>query len=262
MKTTLSEFRRFLAVVVLVLLASNGSFAQGSAGSSGKFEPRFIVDMPTAGMLDKGSYAVDLSFYQNGGVLLGFSVGALSRLSLGVSYGGTGLIGSGTPVMNEIPGFNAKIRILEESTTLPALAIGFDNQGKDGYIKELSRYVMKSPGFYAVLSKNYSLLGFLSLHGGVNYSLERSDGDKDVNGYVGAEKTIGPFVSILAEYNLGLNDNGGQAPGKGRGYLNAAFRWSISGGLTLGVSFKDLLQNGNEDSASIRTVSLEYIRFF
>jgi hypothetical protein len=31
------------------------------------------------------------------------------------------------------------------------------------------------------------LLGYFSLHGGVNYSLERADGDKDINMFIGAE---------------------------------------------------------------------------
>ncbi len=251
-----------VAAALLFCLVPIVSYAQGSAGSGGKFEPRFIVDMPTAGMLDKGSYGVDLDFYQEGGVLLGFSVGVFDRLSLGISYGGSHLIGGGTPVMNDVPGFSVKVRILEESSFIPALAIGFDDQGHDGYVKDLSRYVIKSPGFFAVLSKNYAFLGFLSLHGGVNYSLERTDGDKDINGYVGVEKTLGPFISVLAEYNLATNDDGDNSLGQGKGYLNAALRWSISGGLTLGVSFKDLLKNGSGESAANRTVSLEYVRFF
>ncbi len=250
----------FLAA--LLCLSAPFSRAQGSAGSGGKFEPRTIVDMPTAGMLDKGSYAVDLSFYQEGGVLLGFSVGVFDRLSLGVSYGGSHLIGGDAPVMNEIPGFSVKIRLLEESVGIPALAIGFDNQGQGGYIKELSRYVTKSPGFFVVFSKNYSFLGFLSVHGGANYSLERADGDKDISGYTGVEKTIGTFLSLLVEYNLALNDDGEQSLGRGLGYLNTALRWSISGGLTLGVSFRDLLKNGRETPRATRAVSLEYIRFF
>ncbi len=258
----ISDRLRRVATPVLLVLLSHGALAQGSAGSSGKFEPRSIVDMPTAGMLDKGSYAVDVDFYQDGGLLLGFSVGVISRLSLGISYGGSYLIGAGTPVMNEIPGFSVKVRVLDESIGLPALAIGFDNQGKDGYVKDLSRYAIKSPGFYAVLSKNYSLLGFLSLHGGVNYSLERADGDDDINGYFGVEKTLGPFLSVLAEYNLATNDDGERSLGSGKGYLNAAIRCSISGGLTLGVSFKDLTKNRIADGSANRTVSLEYIRFF
>jgi len=247
------------ALLITLIVASTASYAQGSAGSGGKFEPRFLVDMPTAGMQDKGTFALDVNFYQEGGVLLGFSVGVFDRLSLGVAYGGSAMIGPHAPVMNDVPGFSAKVRLIEESVLLPAIALGFDSQGKDGYIKEASRYVIKSPGFYAVASKNYSLAGFLSIHGGVNYSLERADGDRDINGFVGAEKTIGPFVSVIVEYNLASNDN---TRGKGRGYLNAALKWSISGGLTLGVNFKDLAMNGKNATVANRTVILEYVRFF
>jgi len=210
-------------------------------------------------MLDRGSFALDLSFFQEGGTLLGLTLGVLERFDLGVSYGGSRLIGSQSPVMNDVPGFNARIRVLEESVYFPALAIGFDSQGKDGYLKNLDRYVVKSPGFFLVVSKNYSFLGFLSVHGGMNYSLERADGDKDVNAFAGVEKTIGPFVSVIGEYNVAANDGG---LGKGRGYLNAALRWSISGGLTLGVNMKDLLKNSGDIAVANRTVSIEYVRFF
>jgi len=238
------------------------AFAQGSAGSSGKLEPRFLIDFPTAGMIDKGSFAVDIDFYQDGGLLLGFSAGIFDRLSAGLSYGGSGLIGGGSPVMNETPGFNLKLRLIEEGVVFPALAIGFDSQGHDGYIKSLSRYVVKSPGFYAVVSKNYALLGFLSLHGGMNYTLERADGDRDLNGFAGVEKTIGPFLSVVLEYNLALNDDGEGSIGRGRGYLNAAVRITLGGGLTLGVNFKDLTQNGSDPYVAGRTVGIEFSKPF
>jgi hypothetical protein len=244
---------------VIMFGLSTAVYAQGSAGSGGKFEPRFLVDMPTAGMQDKGTFAFDADFYQEGGLLLGFSVGVFDRLSFGISYGGSALIGPNTPVMNEVPGVKVKVRLIEENMFIPAIVLGFDTQGKDGYLKEQSRYVIKSPGLYAAASKNYAFLGFLSIHGGVNYSLERADGDRDINGFVGAEKTIGPFVSVIVEYNIASNDN---TRSRGRGYLNAALKWSISGGLTLGVNFKDLMNNGRESTVANRTVSLEYIRFF
>ncbi len=259
--------RSFAALLLAVAFLPPISSGQGSAGSNGKLEPRFLVDIPTAGMLDRGSFALDVNFYQEGGVLLGLSVGIFDRLSLGLSYGGSRLIGAQNAVMDEIPGVNVKLRILEESIALPALALGFDNQGKDGYVRELSRYVIKSPGVYLALSKNYAALGFLSFHGGVNYSFERSDGDRDPDFFAGIEKTIGPFLSVMMEYNAGLNDNSAHALGKGRGYLNAAVKWSIGGGLTLGVNFKDLLDNGRygpggDVSVANRTVTLEYVRFF
>ena len=113
-------------------------------------------------MLDKGTFALDVDFYQEGGVLFGISAGIFERLSFGISYGGSRLIGAQSPVMNEIPGINLRIRIVEENMVFPAIVIGFDSQGKDGYIKEQDRYRIKSPGFYAVASKNYLLLGYFS----------------------------------------------------------------------------------------------------
>lgn len=253
--------RKFLAPMLIAALMSGtvrSAFAQGSAGSAGKLEPRYLVDIPTAGMIDRGNIGVDIDFYQNGGLLVGVSVGILERLSIGLSYGGSGMIGGDSPVLNETPGANLKLRLIEEGFIAPALVLGFDSQGRDGYIKALSRYVIKSPGLYAAVSKNYAILGFLSLHGGVNYSFERADGDRDINVFGGIEKTIGPFVSVMLEYNPGLNDNGDDAIGRGKGYLNGAVKISLGGGLTLGVNFKDLARNGGDITVANRTVRIEY----
>jgi hypothetical protein len=251
-----------LATALLLAVGIQNAAAQGAAGTGGGLEPRVLVDVPTAGMLDKGTFALDVDFYQEGGVLLGMSAGVFERLSFGISYGGMRLIGSQSPVMNDIPGINLRIRIVEENMVFPAIVLGFDSQGKDGYIKEQDRYRIKSPGFFAVASKNYLLLGYFSLHGGVNYSLERADGDRDLNVFIGAEKTIGPIVSLVAEYNLGLNDNSGGAIGKGRGYVNAGLRVSLGNGLTLGVNMKDIIKNGRDITVANRTVRLEYARAF
>jgi hypothetical protein len=251
---------RICVLALLVLQGLNLCYAQGSAGSSGDVEPRFLVDAPIAGMIRRGAVAFDADFYQQGGILLGISVGVFDRLTLGVSYGGSNLIGSGKPVVNPVPGVQIRLRIVEENILLPALALGFDSQGRDGYIKDLDRYVIKSPGLYGVLSKNYGLWGFLSIHGGVNYTFERTDEDRDINFYCGIEKTIGPTISAVLEYNLGANDNDEQALGKGTGYLNAALRWSFGDGLTLSVNLKDLTKNSAVVDGVNRSVRLEYVK--
>lgn len=252
-----------LSLLLALLAIPAGSIrGQGAAGTDGGLEPRFLVDIPTAGMLVKGTVALDVDFYQEGGVLFGLSAGILDRLSFGISYGGSRLIGSSSPEMNEIPGIAVRIRVIEESMILPAIAIGFDSQGKDGYLKDLDRYRIKSAGFYAVASKNYSLMGFFSIHGGANYSLERADDDRDFNVFAGIEKTIGPIVSLVAEYNLGMNDNSGKAVGKGRGYLNAGLKVSLGSGLTIGVNLKDIIKNGGDITVANRTVRIEYARAF
>jgi hypothetical protein len=255
--------KRMLRPILLMLFMCGSAadvIAQGSAGSAGKLEPRALVDFPTAGMIPRGSIAMDVDFYRDGGVDLACAVGIFDRLSAGVSFGGTGLIGAGSPVMNATPGFNIKLRLLEESVYVPALALGFDSQGHDGYNRGLSRYAIKSPGLYAVFSKNYAVLGFFSLHGGTNYSLERSDGNRNINLFGGVEKTLGPFLSLMIEYNLAANDAGTGALGEGKGYLNMALRCSLGGGLTLGMNLKDLTDNGGNVTVANRTVHIEYIR--
>jgi hypothetical protein len=258
----LRPIARLLRSALLVGVCASATLAgQGSAGTDGKLEPRFIVDMPTAGMPDKGSMVLDVGFYREGGVQFGLGVGLLDRFCLGVSYGGSGIIGSDSPVMNPIPGVNVKVRIIEEGIALPAIALGFDSQGKDGYLKDLDRYVVKSPGLFIAASKNFSILGYLSIHGGANYSFERADGDRDINAYAGVEKTIGPIISILAEYNFGTNDNNSTI-GKGWGYINAALRLMLGNGLTIGINLKDMVKNGSNITVANRTVSLEYCRTF
>jgi hypothetical protein len=256
----LLRLRFTLVAVIVVALFIEPASGQGSAGSASSLEPRYLIDIPTAGILHANDLALDLDFYQQGGVLVAVSIGLLNRLNLGVSYGGSKLLGSEEPEMNQVPGISLKVRAIEENVVLPAIVIGFDSQGKDGYIKSLSRYTVKSPGFFIVGSKNYSMLGFFSIHGGVNYSLERADGDKDFNIFAGVEKTVGSVVSILAEYNLAANDSNGKAIGKGHGYLNTGLKWSMGNGLTLGVNLKDLVKNANQVNVGNRTIRIEYVK--
>jgi len=245
-----------VALLGLPLAVASG---QGSAGSSGRVEPRFLVHVPTAGMLRGGTFCLDAEFYRQGGVLVGVSFGIFDRFGLGISYGGTGVIGTGSATANPLPGFSARLRPLDESPLLPALVIGFDSQGRNGYLKDADRYTIKSPGVFAVLSKNYAFLGYLSIHGGINYSFERPDGDNDINFFAGVEKTVGPTISLVLEYNLGANDDADEALGKGTGYLNAGFRWSIGEGITLGFSLEDITRNSTAMDGPSRTVRLEYV---
>ena len=239
-------------------------FGQNNSVGSASIEPTMIIDKPTAGMLHRSSYSLNGMFFENGGVLFGVTVGLLDRFSFGISYGGSEIIGANVPDMNRYPGVSVKPRILEESAGFPALAVGFDWQGRGAYLDALKRYMIKSPGFYLVASQNFAVAGNLSLHGGVNMSTERDDGDKDLNVFFGAEKSLGKDLSFLAEYDPGLNDNSGDAlgRGRGRGYLNLGMRWNWGRGLVLGLDFKDILQNQRNISFSNRTIQIEYVGSF
>lgn len=249
-------------VLLLILSVPCVLLAQSSAGEGANVEPTMLIDKPTAGMLHRGGYWIGANFFQRGGVLFGVSVGLLDQFSFGISYGGTDVIGANKPEMNPFPGVQAKLRLFEESTLIPAIAIGFDSQGKEAYLDDLKRYSIKSPGFFAVASQNYSIMGNLSLHGGINYSLERDDGDKDINFFAGAEKSLGKQISLLGEYDFSINDNNTAARGRGRGYLNLGLRWSWGKGLVVGIDLKDIIKNQQKVTVGNRTIQIEYVNSF
>ena len=248
--------KRTIAALMIAGLCGN-LYGQGSAGTSASVETRHIIGIPTAGIIGHGSLALDLETAQSGGLLAGVSAGLFNRLVLGISYGGVDVLGTDPPSWNPLPGVEARLRILDESIVLPALAAGFSSQGHGQYMDGQDRYTRKSPGFYAVISKNYSAMGFLGFHGGINYSLETADGNRNPDLFAGIEKTVGGFVSLLASYNAGLNDNGPDT--KGRGYLDAGISVSPGKGLTIGIFIRDLLDNRFTDTIGERFLTLEYV---
>ncbi|HQT92000.1 MAG TPA: YjbH domain-containing protein [Candidatus Kryptobacter bacterium] len=253
-----------LKALILVLLTSSAVFAgnlNGSAGSNAGVESRYLIDMPTAGILHNGMIGMSVHFYEQSGVLMSLEAGAFNRLTFGLSYGGANVIGSGAVDWNKLPGVNIRFRLLDETADFPALTLGYDSQGKDVYVPEYSRYLYKSPGFFAAASKYFTMLGYLGIHGGVNYSLENGDGNRNVNFYVGADKTIGSDISIVAEYNFGLNDNMTDTTGLARpgpGYLNAGIKWSVGNGFTVEFDYKNLLNL--KKTGSLRTIRIEYVQ--
>ncbi len=238
--------------------------AQSYAGEGAKIEPTMLIDKPTAGMLKRAHYAISSNYFQRGGVLVGVSVGLFDQFSFGISYGGTEIIGPNKIQINPQPGINAKLRLFDETLMMPAFALGFDSQGKEPFLEadSLNRYTIKSPGVYIAGSKNYAFMGNLSVHGGLNLSLEKDDGDNDLNAYLGVEKTLGPDISLVAEYDFAFNDNHLRAVGEGRGYLNLGLRWSWGKGLIIGFDLKNVSKNQKNVSVGNRTLHIDYIGAF
>ncbi len=254
----------FIVLVTLFCLPAGRSaisYAQGTAGSDAKYEYRYLIDMPTAGILQKGYVGITSDILPDGLLIGKIEVGVFDNVSFGISYGGGNIIGSGSPQWYKYPGVNIRYRIINETTEMPAFTIGFDSQGKGQYFDSTSRYAIKSPGFFGAASKNFAFLGYLCLHATVNYSLEKNDGDNFLNLEVGVEKTIGSSVSIIGEYNFAFNDNSTKYYGNGNGYLNIGIRWAIGSGFTFGFDLRNLLDNEKWSPTSAdRAIRLEYIR--
>jgi len=241
-------------------MTTNLSFTQGTAGESAKYEYMYVIDIPTAGILEKGFVDVTADIMGDGVLITYLDVGVFKNLSFGISYGGANVIGTGSIDWYKWPGINIRARVLDEKNSLPAITLGFDSQGTGMYFEDVSRYTFKSPGFFAAASKNFELWGFLALHATGNYSLEGTDGDNFANLMIGAEKTIGSEVSFIIEYNFAFNDDKSEF-GSGKGYLNAGLRWSAGSGFTIEFNLRDLLKNSKLNSSSAdRGLRIEYIQ--
>lgn len=250
-----------LLVAGLSFLLTGLAFPQTTAGEDAKVEYRYLIDMPTAGVLGKGLVAVT-SDVLPAGVLIGrLEVGVFEDISFGISYGGGNIIGSGSPTWYKYPGVNLRFKAFKESMTSPGISLGFDSQGKGEYFDSSSRFAIKSPGLFIGGSKNFALMGYLTLHSTLNYSLEQSDGHNFMDLRVGAEKTIGAKVSLLWEYDFALNDNNTKVYGGGKGYMNFGVRWAAADGFTLGLDFRDVLSNKKwSPGGADRALRMEYIK--
>ncbi|MCZ7613550.1 MAG: YjbH domain-containing protein [Ignavibacteriaceae bacterium] len=124
------------------------SLCQGSAGDMAKYEYRYLIDMPTAGVLERGVVGVTTEILPYGVLIASIEAGVFENVSIGISYGGDNLIGSGKVDWYNWPGVSIRGRIINEATFFPAITIGFDSQGKGIYEEDTDRFAIKSPGFF------------------------------------------------------------------------------------------------------------------
>jgi hypothetical protein len=255
---------RFLVRSALVMIFVLAPPLMGGRASCEVLEDIYIVDSPTAGIVPHGGYVIHGSIGPSSSLLFGVKIGFHDRLMLGTSFGLQNFVGRGEIEVNDKPGFEVRLRVIEEEIIGPALALGIDTQGEDIYLDNLERYERKSKGFYAVVSRNYRLIRDFSLHGGANYSLERED-EEGVNFFAGATLELIPGFYILLDYNAAIDDDDADNPEartRGRGYLDAGFRFDYRENLRIKLNFKDLLDNYIPESGIARSFELFYVNYF
>ncbi len=236
--------------------------AQSDAGSSSIYESRFIVDMPTAGVLPKNTYCFDGTYFTNGGLLASFTIAPLKNLNLGISYSGSNIIGSGDIKFQKWPGFLLNWRIIDETRSIPAILIGANTQGRGEFISRKSRYVTLSPGIYASASKSFRwAIGSFSWHTGLNYTFEQQAGQHTPNFWIGFEHSIGAYGAFYFELNPNLADKDRQLS-TASALLNIGTRWSIARGVTIELKVRDLLENSRIHLGIERWAGISYIRRF
>jgi len=261
------------SILVLLLFASSyAQYGQYDTADDSLYsniivprpELRWVIDVPTAGILPRGTFDMDMRTFPIGGVQTTLSIGLGHRFSVGVGYGASRVLTDDDPNWNPQIEFLLKFRLHEESEGFPAIAVGYSSMGFGQYDSEYNRYTVKSPGFYLALSKNFRLYDNpAAWHGGINYSLE-NDNDNDPNLFVGFNADVGPNMTFLAEYDFGINDTEryGVYGRQRRGYLNMGLAWYITQELSLELDLKNLLRNREGADAIDREIRLVYTEYF
>jgi hypothetical protein len=257
---TIVRGRLFAAAALMLFICTFECAAQNTTGTDAMEEYRYLIDMPTAGVLNKSFVSVTNNILPGGIVISRIEAGVFDGLSIGIGYGGANIIGTGAPKWYDLPSAMLRVRLMDEDLIYPSLTVGFDSQGKGDYYDSLKRYAIKSPGVFVSSYKSFAMMGYLLVHAAVNYSFESGDGDNFVNLQVGAEKTISSKVSLVGEYNFGLNDNTNTL-GEGKGYLNIGVRWAPAEGFILGLDLRDMLNNKSwSPGVADRALIVEFIK--
>ncbi len=240
-------------IVLLILVGSPVGFGQDRIN---------LVDIPTADTLMKGRYFLTFRFYQEGGLLVRGFAGLTDRLTVGASYGGVNVVGTGAIEGNPEPAFSLKYKLGEEGENLPfALSFGYDGQGYGKYYKkgdklqgkELTEsfYQIDSKGFYLAASKELKNL-HATVHGGINYSLKDHPAKPGISFFLGTRFEATPKLILKLEYNNGFykeikwedvlkdaSDLEGNLR-KAGGEINLGVQIKYTEGLSLELAFKDL----------------------
>lgn len=231
--------------------------------------PSSLITLPTAGTLQRGSFALEMRIQKFGGLTSSISVGLTDRFQLGISYGSANLIGDDSLIWYPKPETNLKYLLIDESETSPGISLGIDTQGLGKFNSDdsLMRYDTKALGLFAVASKNWvTPLGNLGWHFGSNYNfVETNDNDKDINFFMGFDIEFNPELSMMFEYNAALNENNmtskNIAISRG-GYLNAGVRWTFVERLHIEIDFNNLMFDKKKVDYFNREIKITYIEYF
>ncbi len=248
-------------------------------------QPRRLVNAPTAGVLERGSFDLECRIYPGNdntggaGVNLGISVGVTNRLMIGLSYGGEGIVGRGKDVdFDRFPGALVKYRIFEEAIHFPGVALGYDHQGYGGGADvaefEYKGNVYMSPGFFLAFSKNYLLFTKIQfgIHSALTYSMENRKNVTWPNCLAGIDFGVNEELALVVEYDFGFNIKDNRSSGHAvyanpsEGYLNLGLRWAFTENFYIEFDARDVLENRKRKDGSTvswgRELKLVYVSHF
>ena len=244
-RTSIHKYLIAFPILALTLAGSPASAKGDVASAPTNYE---MVEAPTAYTLMHGGYDCVTRLYENGGLFLRANVGFQDFFMFGFSGNATNVIGQGT-IQVETPRLALKFKILDQKVAPVALAVAWDDRG---YGSEAGGrfYPGLQKGFYAVVSHEFSQLGFLQLHGGLNaVSFDRFDSSRDLGFFGGASFAVAPPLAFNLELDKVLSSFW---------QFNANVVFNVDNPLRVGLDFRDI----NNGAAFSRIVRVQYVGFF
>ncbi|MCL1972177.1 MAG: hypothetical protein FWG57_04220 [Endomicrobia bacterium] len=162
----------------------------------------YIMDTPTTGILNYGSYDVNFRFFSGGSVQTRLDFGVFKFMYVGVALELVNFIGNEQAKV-AIPALSVKVKAYEGNMTWPSVALGYDGQGYFFNQDYDGNYVQKERGLYVVAGREVFFEGW-------NFYLGMNMNDFKDPGLHGFVSTIMPMpfakdsLSFMAEYdNIG-----------------------------------------------------------
>ncbi len=201
-----------------------------------------LVDVPTANTLIRGEVRVDIKFYPGGGILNRLYVGFFDRLMVGGALNIRNLIGTGDVELVFPPKFLGKIRLTDDTSTIPAISIGYEGE---------SYFDIKARGLFISITKELNLGSFFIQLDGAVYTNEFTQFGKEIDAGAGISFAITPEFIISTEYDSILGNEDGHF-NIGIGYFFDPIEIDI--GIKYGL--------GNMENRLSRILKILYISYF
>ena len=227
--------RKLLAAFLFTFVAA---FCSAPAAFA---KPTSLIDTPTVGMLDYGSYDLGFRLFSDGGVLTRLDFGVFRIVNLGVGWEISDVVGNRTMVVGQ-PALYLKIKPFAGSMVLPAIAFGYDGQGYF-YNTDKKEFEQKEKGVFVVLGREAFVPG-LELNAGVNMN---DFGTNSVHGFVNAGFSMEDTFSVIGEF-----DNIGDLPDA---RLNLGVRFSVTGNVSVDLAGRDICA---ADRSAERIIRVNY----
>jgi hypothetical protein len=162
----------------------------------------YIMDSPTTGILNYGSYDVSFRFFNGGSVQTRLDFGVFKFMYVGIAWELDNFVGNAQTTV-AIPALSVKVRAYEGNMTWPSVAFGYDGQGYFFDQDYDGDYIQRGRGLFIVAGREVFLEGW-------NFNIGINMNDFKEPALHGFINTIIPMpfakdsVFVMAEYdNIG-----------------------------------------------------------